>query len=315
MKKNHLRLAIGTTILVATLTSCNDGNFSGGANSSTPKKNEDPAVKKTPQNPQTPGPNNSDGLIFDSGKNCFNTPPKLHFMFVIDKTGSMDSSIATVIRGVGAFAQKISTITLDGAKEPLKDSQFAAVSYIDAESENMYVEWTKDSAVFSQELTKHNIKRSAGDDACEGGLMAARVGMNRLNASITSGEAVLPILIVISDNFSHMGTGYTNARNFDDSELVKAASTENLKPLLLIDSVPIVSDVVGSKLAFGCKPSGIGSPNKQWENLREKLAPYSGRTATAMGSSIDYSLSSGFDEGRLLTTIPSLIQSSVKMCK
>jgi hypothetical protein len=309
IKHNHnIHLALGALLCIQ-LVACAEGNFTGNS-ASGDKKGTGPANPKTPGpiDPTTPPLPPPEGpLGWDDGKNCFTTQPKFNFMFIIDKTGSMDPSITTVIRKVGSFAEKIGGITLPGATTPIKDSQFGAVTYIDLESENMYVDFTKDPADFSAKLNVHHTTpRGNGGDGPEGGLMAAKVGLQRLGASISSVQSIVPVMIVVTDNLSHNGSAaIAGIRNFDESAVVDAAKAAVFKPLLIIDSSPTT----------GTEVFGLGKkPSEQWTSVREKIGTHHGRTATSMGAGIGFNRTAGFDENQLLTTIPNLIKESIKIC-
>lgn len=299
-------MIIAGLLVCSFASSCSDSSFSGGGerkqkgDNATKGTHPDPVVPQTPENPAVPGSENVD---FDASKNCFKVQPTFHFMFAIDKTRSMDRSILTVIQNVSNFSKKIGTMTLKGASEPIKGSKFGAVTYIDQESENMYVDFTGDANGFSTQLNVHQTtKRGSGRDSAEGGLMAARVGLERLAKSISAGSHVVPVLIVISDTFSHDGTGGENNRSDNASGVVQAAKQSVLKPLLLIDATP--------------KLDGLPvSPALQWEKIRSQIAPIVGRSVSALGGGIDFHPLTGFDGNQLLNTIPSLIQSSVEICK
>jgi hypothetical protein len=308
-----------TILFFGAVTGCKSTSFSGsgkkpgsgGSGPNTPGRTTGGTGGDTPG---TTGEDKPEDLIFDSGKGCFKTMPKLHFMFAIDKTASMDPSIQAVIDNVGSFAKKIGTITPNGSAVPFKDSQFAAVTYLDREAENKYVEWTKDANSFSTALRTHNTNRGSGDDACEGGLQAVRNGLSRLSQSFKAGESVVPIMIIVSDNFSHQGTGSNNARDFADDTVITAAQLDGLKPLMVIDAVPNTPNILSRILGgVGSCNSGFSLPSEQWQVIRSKIAEGSGRDPATMGESIGFQQS--FNSEALLTRIPSLIEKSVKICE
>src|SRR5690606_18582319 len=102
-------------------------------------------------------------------------------------------------------------------------------------------------------------------DHCEGGLQAAKAGMDMLIQSASgSKDGIIPVLVVISDNYSHLGTGPNGSRSFDAASLLSTLKDAKLNNVLVYDAVPQSSSV---PTFTACnKPSG--TPADQWAHVR-----------------------------------------------
>lgn len=313
------------TLVSLAVVSCQDSNLVGdnkkpGVKSPTdgPGPNDDDFKKDDDfkANPGDPGKNGEQSdLNYDEGKNCYKKMPQLYFLFAIDATGSMSGSINSVINNVGSFATKVTTLKPEGSDKPFESPQFGAITYGDSESENRYVKFGKAADAFATQLKTHLNGRPGGGDACEGGLQAAKNGIVGLQNVLKTKGPSLPILILISDNYSHTGTA---ARDISNDQLVTAATGTGMKSIMIFDAVP------SGALGGGIGPRGMGgdqcaskmagkAPSFQWEDARAQIAAKSGRTAAQVGNSLGFN--GDFNSSQLLVEIPKLISDSVKICK
>lgn len=244
-------------------------------------------------------------LIEDGGKPCLDKIAPLHIMIALDVTGSMDSNIDAVRSNILSFAQTVRTIVPEGGKTAIPEVKIGAILYEDDVGDQQMIALT-DPASFASELGSVSA-RGGIHDHCEGGISAVQNALVALSQAGGSTGAV-PMLLVISDNYSHDSMNPSGSRTFDMSMPIASAKHPAMKNLLFFDAVPTTSDVPGFTECPGVDFSK--TPAQQWEPVRDAWKQAHPEALTAPGRNLGFP----FTSATLLQTLPSELKRLLKIC-
>ena len=209
----------------------------------------------------------------------------LTLLFLIDKTGSMNSYIDTVKNNVKSFVSNLRTRNFE--------VKLGFISYEDEIISEM--DFTSDVTVFENELDK--IIVAGGQDGPEAGLTAVIKGVERFNALASDNS--LKVMVLFSDNVSHDNPVIeSDERDCSINSTVsslKGLSKDLQEQIKLFYSVPTVQ-------RSSCKE--YSNPTTQFDDILhtgfDKLD-----TSIVKGGHIGWP----FDESSLLDTLPTMIES------
>src|SRR5262249_23108223 len=115
------------------------------------------------------------------------------------------------------------------------------------------------------------------------------------------------VLIVISDNYSHDGSGSNGQRNFDMSPVANGVQLNSLKNLMVFDSVPTDSDVP----SFTACNSPGGTPADQGTPVRQSWKTAHPKVKLDNGKNVGFP----FTAGTILSVLPQEIGKFLRVCK
>ncbi len=246
-------------------------------------------------------------LIDDGGAPCLDKLMPLHIMIALDVTGSMDDNIDAVRTNILAFAQTVKTIVPEGAKGPIPDVKIGAITYVDDAGDQQQIALT-DPASFASQMSGVGT-RGFIHDHCEGGINAARRAMEVLAAAQAAEPGgAIPMILVISDNYSHDSMNGEGSRTFDMSSVMAAAQAPQFKNMLFFDAVPTTTDV---PLLTECPGAPLSAPPAaQWEPVRLAWKATHPDSTVSPGRNLGFP----FTGSTLLSTLPQELKRLLKVC-
>lgn len=240
-------------------------------------------------------------LVDDEGVACVKELLPLHVMFAIDTTASMDDEIEAVAQNVAQFATSVQNLSIPGTTKKIPEVKVGAVAYVDQPSQHIVLELGNPQTFASQVADLDT--RGGINDHCEGGIQAAYTAVERLS---NSGKS-FKVMIVISDNYSHDGSGSNGSRGFDMSVVANGVKIPALNNLMVFDSVPTDTDV---PTTTSCNVPG-GTPADQWVPVRDAWRSAHPKVKIENGRNLGFP----FTGGTLSSVLPAEIAKLVRVCK
>ena len=244
---------------------------------------------------------------------CISSNTPVDLVFGLDVTGSMSGNIQTVQDNIVSFAGQLksSLTSAVGNGQPVR-VKFGAIGYVDLQGENEPINLTEDINAFQTSIK--NLKRDRGgiQDHCEGGLMAAEIASQMLNNDL-AGEpnGIFPVIVMVTDNWSHNGRGPSGGRNFEPTFLINALMAPAFASnFLLVDSTYTNTSGPGTLTSCPGVPNSA-PPSAQWDYVRGAWKQTHPTTKLAnAGSNIGFPL-----QTNNLLGITQIIASQIQYCK
>jgi hypothetical protein len=318
------------------MNSCNQSSFGGSAGSmareQTPTPSDDD--KRRGDEPgaenglgkEQGAPPNADAA--DAGRpeeaRCLSKPVDVRVIFLLDATASMQFSIDLVKGNVQAFSQAVQNIKFSSGALEVASVEIGVITYRDDVSELRQIPF---GPVDQLGAALGWIAAGGGQDAYEGGLTALVAGLEMIaDKSQSPDHDLLPVVVAVTDNFSHNGVGgfppgqpedlrFYQQRNcqVDWEPLAKKLGRKAFDRLLVYDASPTFFP---PELSGGVGPCGGyetpgDAPDKQWRDLRALWGTVGkNRPTTALGRGFGFP----FTADGLLTTLPQDLAASFKAC-
>ena len=312
---------------------CNDSSFSGSSNSQGKLSDEkddsgdDQDAKKLKNGTDhAQGKNDdlSEGDTADATPQCLSKPVDVRIIFALDSTGSMQESIDLVKTNVQAFSGTVKNIQFGSSVEVI-NVEVGLVSYRDTASDLRKISFGS-----LEDLVKSLsfIQADGGGDTFESGLLAAQTALAlMLEKPIDPAHDVLPVLVIVTDTYSHNGEG-TSSPPLTTSEiprdclvswqpLQQTMSRELYDRLVIYDASPAIDPFLGATGPDVPRCKGYqapsNSPSQQWEDLRIawQKAGSGRREKPALGRGFGFP----FTSDSLLNSLPQDIAASFKACE
>ena len=223
--------------------SCSSSNFSGSSKIARPKPPQDQNVIG-----QTTGGGGSTGTTGTTperstsvinGQACVNEIPTVDVAMVIDRSGSMDPQLHAVRDGLGSFSSALRSQVLPGFNLPIKNLRFTLVAFED-EEDRPNCPWfvggpygANDPGLASALQSEFTRANRGGSDSQEGGIAAIRKAMEIMTSQP---EDSVKVVVLVTDNYMHDGTGTQGNRYGGFSTLDAVFSSPKAKPFMLFSS-------------------------------------------------------------------------------
>lgn len=264
--------------------------------------------------------NDSDALGRTDRTRCLSKAVDLRVIFLIDSTGSMQSSVDLVKTNVRGFSDALEKITFNSDIVKVDKISIGAISYRDSEAEIKKIP-LRSADELGRDLD--TISAEGGDDAYEGGLLALLQGMQMLMADPVQEEhEVVPVIIAITDNFSHNGEGGAVPGSTPGtiqikqrdcrvnwSPLLTSLADKNYDKMVLYDASPFASTHEGLQ-CLGYE-AGDASPARQWKDIRSAWVTANLQRKASIGAGVGFP----FTSKGLIETLPKDIESSFEKCE
>jgi len=319
-RASNLILVIAMISVIPTLVgSCSNSSFSGTSKVRRPVlTNGGNGIGSTAGGPTAGGstaggtatgdPTDSRNSVLTDG--CLASEPNLYVMFVVDATASMNSSFDKVKRNIATTAKNLRTMQLAGTSKPITRVKFAAVSYVDDTFTNYQTFDFTDNESELATWVGNQKTRGGIQDHCEGGLLAMADAMQRMKSVMSSDPNALPILIPITDNYSHAGGSSGSGRDFSTTSVLTEANDNSFNGMMIFDSSYRDSGPVAGGDCNEQFRDSRTSPAAKWEELRNQIKGQKGGTFTR-GASLGFPLS----DNALTDTLPAYLKQHVRICK
>lgn len=324
-KNNACLLAI---LVMSSGLACTETNFgSSNANTAKTKKTEaEPAAKTKPSSNSKKGAHATPskeqkplGNIDDTGTRCLSKPVDVRLVFLLDVTSSMDPAIQLVKNNVSTVAQNLQGLRFRSDAVKVASVEVGLVAYGDYAYEESTIAIGHADRISSALATIPGVN---GYDPWEGGLQAMMTGLSMLESSPKdSTHDFLPIVVAITDTFSHNGLGDDPVYSVRDcsvgwSPLSQALASPTFDKMLVYDASQADNGAafIPDPSIAPCAPyDSTVWPSQQWEDVRAEWQRASSNRAKA--TSLGRGFGFPFTADSLLTVLPQDIQASFTVCE
>ena len=254
------------------------------------------------------GPADSRDSILTNG--CLASEPNLYLMFVLDASGSMGGSLNTVKDNIADTVINLKKVMLPGSSKVISNIKFGAVTYHDELTDIESIDLTDNVKDFKDWLGNQGT-RGGITDLCEAGIKATAIAMGKMQAALQADPNGLPILIPVTDNYSHDGNNQQGSRTFSTAEILGLSADKTFNTLLLFDSTYNNSDNVGGDSCNNAFRNAGTAPSTKWNDLRNEITTQkAGSSPYTRGQNIAFPLK----KDDLIKTLPSFLSQHVKVC-
>jgi hypothetical protein len=174
-----------------------------------------------------------------NGAVCVNEIPAVDIAMVIDRSSTMGGKVRAVRDGLSAFSSAMQSKILPGFNKPISKLRFTLIAFED-EKDHPGCPWfvggpwaAGDGQLSSALRSEFNNANSGGSDMPEGGIMAVREAMQIFEAQP---EDSVKVVVLVTDNYMHDGTGSQDERNGGFSTLDSLFASPKMKPFMLFSS-------------------------------------------------------------------------------
>lgn len=312
----HASLAV-STISIATW-SCSGSNFSGSSKLARPQRPQtENFTGETPGGgggTSGPAPERNTSII--NGQACVNEIPTVDVAMVIDRSSSMGGQIRAVRDGLSSFATTLRAQNLPGFNRPISNLRFTLVAYEDEQDRNR-CPWfiggpypAGDPSLASALASEFNRANPGGSDIPEGGIMAIRETLQRLEAQP---EDSVKIIVLVTDTYMHDGTGSQDSRYGGFATLDGLFASARMKNFMLFSSSSTSGDG-GGDFEDGTEDTygNSGRGTAQIAALRNHYKQVAGLPNAYVGE--EFTPVDRFNSSSLSNLVAAKIAANIKRC-
>ncbi len=260
--------------------------------------------------PQTKDIDQNSSKTAEPAVPCIAEKAELDIVIALDISYSMGPVLDIVKGNLIEFITNANSNLMPGNDNVLQKINIGLLTFEDNIGAQTFYPFTENVLEISQILNDLKLRSGFGNyDGPEAGLLAARTAIEAIHErSSQTTNTIILVVLMITDNYSHNGTGPFANRDYSTDALQMLLADKLFDFMLLYDSVPntVVPDIY--------VPTSIlpaGSPSDQWQALR-KIWQKANPTirVDAGGDSLQFPLRE-FD---LTTALPNAIKSALRFC-
>lgn len=298
-------------MICATAWSCSESNFSGSSKIARPQRPQTNNI--TGQSTGGGGgtttgstPERNTSII--NGQACVNEIPTVDVAMVIDRSGTMGGQIRAVRDGLVNFTNALRTQRIPGFNQPIKNLRYTLVAFEDEINFTGGPYAASDPSLASALQSEFSRTNSGGSDIPEGGIMAIRETLQRLEA-----EDSVKVIVLVTDTYMHDGSGSQDHRFGTFSTLDGIFASPTMKNFMLFSSSS-TSNNGGGDFDDGTEGTygNSGKGTAQIAALRNYYKQVAGLPNAYAGE--EFTPVNNFNSGSLSSLVAAKIAANIKRC-
>lgn len=240
---------------VSLFGACTESSSFSGANSTGDPNPPVPDIGSADGSSDGVGAEGADAAV------CVSSDAAVNFMVLLDVSGSMQPSYIFVFRAINSLVQSLQGIIPEGSTKPLSDVKVGIVVFTDVLDQLFAVlPLTSDVNALKTQLAPYEARIGGGGDGPEQGLYAFTKAMDHMEM-MAAGKAIIPVVMMISDNFAHNDSTVGQTRDFSLGPLKQRFAKKPFDNIFIYDFTP------GSTAETGRLP--WATPAAQWTAIRD----------------------------------------------